>query len=142
MQVNDDPKLLNNMMDDMNNCEELYRATNYWVHYQKTFLQELLKYGLRDFRRRKGSILTSFGATDNAIKVILKPKSKIRGLGKIAAILNQFIERLPFYELSISGFDPKMVCPYFFWYVRDKFKKVGLDLEKCPTTMYGNPEDL
>jgi putative sugar O-methyltransferase len=142
MQINDDPGLLEKMICDMNNCEELYKPTNYWAYYQRTFLPELKKYGLRNFRCRQGSILTSFGATDNAIKVILQPTSKIRGLRRIANFFNRFIGYLPFFEFSISEIDPKMVCPYFYWYVKDKFRRVGLDLDKSPTSEYGNPEDL
>ena len=51
-------------MVDTHSASDLYRPTNYWSNYEETLLQELRSLGLRDFRRRKNSILTSFGATD------------------------------------------------------------------------------
>ena len=63
-QVKDDPELLKLMMKDSSTQSELYRPTKYWANYEKSFMPELLSLGLKDFRRRKNSILNTFGATD------------------------------------------------------------------------------
>ena len=62
MQVADDFELLTLMMADTAGTEMLYRPTPYWKEYERRFLPELSELGLRDFRRRHHSILTSFGA--------------------------------------------------------------------------------
>ena len=53
------------MLRDTQEGPELYRPTNYWKLYEKIFLPELKEKVLKDFRRRKGSVLSSFGATAN-----------------------------------------------------------------------------
>ena len=63
-QVVDDPQLLELMMDDIKKAPRVYQPTNYWAVYEKHFLPELFEQGLTDFRRRRNSILSSFGATD------------------------------------------------------------------------------
>lgn len=63
-QVFDDPTLLKLMMEDHKAAPALFQATQFWQRYEKLFLPELYKKGLHDFRRRKNSILASFGATD------------------------------------------------------------------------------
>ena len=64
MQLSDDLDLLMLMMDDTANAAPLYRPTQYWKEYERRFLPELRRDGLRDFRRRRGSVLSSFSATD------------------------------------------------------------------------------
>lgn len=63
-QVSDDPRILKLMMNDVKNSPNLYLPTHFWSSYERVFLPELEKYGLEDFRRRKNSVLSSFGATD------------------------------------------------------------------------------
>ena len=63
-QVKDDPELLELMINDSHSFSELYRPTNFWENYEKIFLPELKSLGLHDFRRRKNSVLSSFGGTD------------------------------------------------------------------------------
>lgn len=63
-QVIDDQELLELMMQDRTLVPDLYKPTNYWLNYEKLLLPELRREGLRDFRRRKNSVLTSFAATD------------------------------------------------------------------------------
>ena len=64
-QVSDDAGLLKLMMDDMAAAPELYRPGNYWKNYENLFVPEIANLGLRDFRRRRDSVLTTFGATDD-----------------------------------------------------------------------------
>ena len=68
MQVAVDSDLLKTMMKDTSASSDLYKPTNYWSTYEAQFLPELNKYGLHDFRRRKNSVLSSFGATDYVLR--------------------------------------------------------------------------
>ncbi|MFC1593017.1 putative sugar O-methyltransferase [Candidatus Omnitrophota bacterium] len=63
-QVLDNPQSLELMLKDIKSAEKIYQPTNYWTRYEKELVPELRKTGLRNFRRRKNSILESFGATD------------------------------------------------------------------------------
>lgn len=67
--VADDPDLLDLMMAHIDKADELDKPTNYWKVYERVFLPELKKKGWRDFRRRRHSILESFGATDTLVRV-------------------------------------------------------------------------
>ena len=53
------------MLRDTQEGSELYRPINYWELYENIFLPKLKEKGLKDFRRRKGLVLSSFGATAN-----------------------------------------------------------------------------
>jgi putative sugar O-methyltransferase len=64
VQVEDNPALLTLMLNDLRSAPEQYRPTNYWQVHERRFLPELRRLGLRDFRRRRNSVLGSFGATD------------------------------------------------------------------------------
>jgi len=81
IRVTDDMVLLEQMISDLNKCDDLYKPTNYWAHYEKQFLPELRKKELKDFRRRKDSILSSFGATDLSIQGKIKLKRSFKGVG-------------------------------------------------------------
>jgi len=63
-QVEDDFDLLCLMMKDTASADAEYRPTQYWKQYEDRFLPELRKLGLHDFRKRRKSVLSSFGATD------------------------------------------------------------------------------
>lgn len=63
-QLEDKPELLELMLNDTKNSPKLYQPTKYWYNYEKKFLPELKRLGLKDFRRRKNSIFQSFGAAD------------------------------------------------------------------------------
>jgi hypothetical protein len=66
MQVIDDPELLQLMLLDAADAPDAYKPTNFWSVLDKRLLPELQRSGLKDFRRRKNSILSTFGATDLA----------------------------------------------------------------------------
>ena len=63
--LRDDPKLLDMMLRDLAQAPPVYQPTNYWHRYNQTILPELKRLGLRSFRRRHGSYIASFGATDH-----------------------------------------------------------------------------
>jgi putative sugar O-methyltransferase len=64
LQVQDDPALLDLMLEDLHEGPELYQPGNYWANYEKLLVPELRTTGLRDFRRRRASIVNTFGAAD------------------------------------------------------------------------------
>src|SRR5689334_10215022 len=63
-QVGDDVALLDLMLADLREAPDAYRPGNYWANYERLLVPELRQLGLRDFRRRRRSVLNSFGAPD------------------------------------------------------------------------------
>jgi putative sugar O-methyltransferase len=90
-QVPDDLELLKLMLDDTNQAADIYKPTNYWSVYEKRFLPELQKLGLHNFRRRKNSVLNSFGATD-----LFSPYGI--DLLRNGLLLNQVAKKFPFWK--------------------------------------------
>ena len=142
LQVADDPELLKKMLEDQDGCNDLYKPTNYWAFYEKTFVPELEKRGLRNFRRRRTSVLNSFGATDLKIQAHMEFQPRIRGQSILTKYLNVLFNRLPFVALAVSGIDVDAVTLYFYSHVKAKLDTLEMDIDKCPTSRYGNPEDL
>lgn len=140
-QVVDDMALLNEMMSDIRSCDPLFQPTNYWAFYEKKFLPELESKGLRDFRSRKDSILSSFGASDFLPSPKLRLKRSFRGAARLGRMLSNLLESSGLFQLFIPEISPQHVTPLLFAYVESKFEKIGLDLRKCPTSDFGNPED-
>ncbi len=108
IQVKDDPELLELMMKDTYSSSKLYKPTNFWANFEKKFLPEIRNQGLKDFRKRKYSILSEFGATDlyphsdflrEPVRDRLSLKI-VRNLIKLAS-KNTHLEKL-FYRLSES----------------------------------------
>lgn len=64
IQVDSDPSLLDLMLADSKGAPACYQATNYWRFMERQLLPELRTMNLVDFRRRRKSVLASFGATD------------------------------------------------------------------------------
>jgi putative sugar O-methyltransferase len=62
--VKDDLELLHLFLEGSRESAPLYQPTNYWAVYEKKFIPELEQLGLKDFRSRSNSVLSSFGATD------------------------------------------------------------------------------
>jgi putative sugar O-methyltransferase len=63
-QLKDDFELLNLMNADMDNANELYKPTNYWAYKASFLMPNLVKEGLKDFRRKSSSVFSSFGGVD------------------------------------------------------------------------------
>lgn len=117
------------MMEDHKKAPPAFQATAFWQRYEKLFLPELYKKGLHDFRRRKNSVLASFGAADilelapNGLKIPFLTRwlsaethldfsslcfefAKIYGKLTGAKAIEEFIPSLignPRYILNISG---------------------------------------
>lgn len=143
IQVQDDLRLLNDMMIDLNRADDLYKPTNYWQVYEKLFLPELKKYGLHNFRRRGQSILLSFSGVDLLLRGRIEPRLKFKGSAKIAQLLEKVFIENPFYPINkFNLIIPECLTPYFYSYVEKKFQLAGLDLNRCPTSLFGNPEDI
>lgn len=146
-QVRDDLPLLAEMMDARFKCDPLYQPTLYWTVGERTFVRELQRVGLKDFRRRKGSTLSSFGAVDLAIKgtVRFDPPIQFRGLGIINRALLWSVQIFEKCHVTFNAnivHDPTEITKYFYRIVKDKYENMSLDIQKCPASLYGNPEDL
>jgi len=90
MQVADKPELLELMLQDLRSAPEEYRPTNYWDVHERHFLPELKRLGLHDFRRRRNSVLGSFGATD--------PDPLQIDFHASVAVSNPLTRKLPFHD--------------------------------------------
>ncbi len=151
MQVNDNFKLLKQMLSDMQTAPDIYKPTNYWAVYEKRFLPELFKLGLHDFRRRKKSILSSFRATD------LKPLLCHIDLYQRRILYNRYTRKIPFWSelLGILNIILNKVLP-----VKSDFNLGDIDLlhyefarlygqttnakpiEQLEASTLGNPEHI
>lgn len=60
-QIVDDYELLNLMIQDTNNLEGIYQPGPYWANKTKSAVNEINKFGLRDFRGMKNGAATSYG---------------------------------------------------------------------------------
>jgi len=130
------------MMADLDRCDKLDRPTNYWEHYQRHFMPELKRFGLRDFRRRPRSVLTAFGATDLQPRGTIEVTPNIPGSSRVASALNRLVAAVPGISLGVWGSAPDWHTKYFYHQVKHKFDTLGLPLTRCGTTPHGNPEDL
>ncbi|MFN0032828.1 MAG: putative sugar O-methyltransferase [Flavobacteriales bacterium] len=148
IQVADDLPLLKMMTADMKAASHYYNPTNYWAFYEKVLMPELEGQGLADFRRRKHTVLRSFGATDNIEKPLAdvrnsrllynKATRAIPGSNALFNAINRlatgFISLFPAWRQSIRQ------QPYNFC------KELGEQLGAKPLDSFsysdaGNPED-
>jgi putative sugar O-methyltransferase len=148
-QVKDEPALLSQMNTDMKSAAHFYNPTNYWSYYEKVFLPELESKGLNDFRRRRGSVLRSFGATD-LIETQLTDLRHSRLLyNKVLLSIpgwNKFIALLSSLLSAFAGLFPgwskrKRLGPFHY------ASRFGKDMEAPPLegleiSLAGNPEDV
>lgn len=142
-QVPDDRALLEQMMADMAGAPELYRPTNYWKVYENLFLPEIRKQGLHDFRRRRHSVLETFGATDLQLRGGVGARAQFKGAGRVARWLEKLAwDNALFPFRGLTDGRPEWVTSYFHAYTKKKFEAAGLNLAACPTSPCGNPEDF
>jgi len=122
-QVIDDLSLLHLMLNDARCAADIYKPTNYWSVYEKKFLPELERMGLHNFRRRKNSILTSFGATD-----LFSPFGI--DLLKNRIFLNRITRKIPFWKTFLSSINKlsNKLFPFTLPY--------NMDLEELRITAY------
>lgn len=140
-QVEDDPALLTEMMSAARRADAIYQATNYWAFLERSFLPELSRVGLTDFRRRERSVLSSFGATDLIPRSTLRVRAG-RASSRASHLLARVMRALPIVEVANGTFPPEEFTPYFYRLVAEKFSRAGLTLAACPTTRVGSPEDV
>jgi len=149
-QIEDDFELLDLMLNDTSTAPVEYQPTNYWANYEKLLIPELKKMGLKDFRRRKNSVLSSFGATDllpitgyiNHLPIWgIKSKSWLlfKYLSKIKFI-DSFFYRISSEYTGISIEDLNRLC---YEFARLYGIKTGAKpLENLEVSDFGNPESL
>lgn len=153
LQVSDNPGLLHLMLDDTARAPDIYKPTNYWAVYEDSFLPELQKLGLHDFRRRKNSILTSFGAAD-----ILPSFGQI-DLFKSRIFNNRITRKIPFWLrfLCLQNYLLNKILPIAtpydikiedleqlsYEFVRMQGEKVeAKSIDEFEASLIGNPEDI
>lgn len=141
IQVDDEMEILERMIEVTESADVLLRPGNYWANYQKRFLRELRRHGLRDFRRRRNSTLQSFGAVD------IDPYPEVavflpKGGGFLGRALTRMIELLPRMGLRIAGLSTEGLIRYGVWRTRQAFAEKGLDIAPCRTDRIGNPRDV
>ncbi len=151
--VLDNPQLLKLMLEDTAHAPDIYKPTNYWSVYEKKFLPELQTLGLHDFRRRKNSILPSFGATDLATSI-----SQI-DLFKSRVFNNRITRKIPFWLkfLSFQSYLLNKILPITnpynikiedlkrlsYEFVRMQGEKVkAKSIDEFEASLVGNPEDI
>ncbi|HET6460177.1 MAG TPA: hypothetical protein VFG29_05250 [Syntrophales bacterium] len=108
-QVDDNPELLRRMCEAISRAPLCFQPTNYWKSYEKSFLPELYNKGLKDFRRRQDSILSSFGAVDLLFLSQIQWRFPLRG----QRLINKPIRKL-LKCLFRSGLEE---TEYFHWLV-------------------------
>jgi len=147
-QVKDDPILLDQMMNDVLQVSELYRPTNYWSFYEKELLPELKSLGLRNFRRRKNSSLSSFGATDLLPYSQFQRKSskgKLRILNFLIKLAlkdentRKILSKISKANLGVNYSDINHLC---YEFAKNYGKNTtAKPLDNFEASLVGNPED-
>lgn len=148
-QVKDDINLLKLMMNDRKKSKFLYKPTNYWLNYEKLLINELNNFGLYNFRRRRNSVLSSFGATDltimsqslNRLSIWKRPLSfKILNLLYGITSIRKIIEKL---SRTISGFNYYNIRRLLYEFAKIYGKLNGAEpIESFEASSVGSPEDL
>lgn len=144
IQVKDDLKLLELMIQDSLSADSLYTASNFWLFYEKQIIDELRTKDLKDFRRRENSHLGDFGAVDshwifapidNSLKglylkfslLIFKMKGKIKTI-KQSGIQDFFSTKSNYLNL------------YLYELAKSYGKKCGAkSIEQFEADLVGNP---
>lgn len=147
-QLKDDPELLKIMLKDINTGSDLYKPTNYWINYEKIFLPELQSLGLKDFRRRKNSVLSSFGATDLLPFTLLRRSNSLKN--RLMRVIHNFVKLrakihrlLKHNEIKYSSFGNYDLDLFFYRQAKSFGEKNGAEsIQKFEGSDIGNPEDV
>lgn len=150
-QVRDDPELLDLMLSDMAAAPALYQPTNYWRSYVARGVAELRAIGLRDFRRRRDSVLGSFGATD-IFPWVYRRKPRHAG-HPVASVAKAMIELLAdcswgpvrtamrYAALAVAGADDEDLLTACYEAARAAGEAAGArPLEAWTSSRVGNPD--
>ena len=149
-QVIDNPDLLRLMLDDSKSIPEIYKTTNYWEFNKDKFITELLEKGLKDFRQRRNSRLSGFGATD------LSPEWMIDLRNNAPIFSNRLINKLPFRLVLLTSINNILeriigLSPSYYRYVKNspyitsniEGEKAGANsVDSFEASLTGNPEDV
>jgi putative sugar O-methyltransferase len=153
-QAADRPDLLRLLLEDASKAPGLFQPTNYWAGFKAKALAELEQCGLTDFRRRSGSVLSGFGATDTrAEHVIDMTDIKVRNKSLLA---NRYTQRIPGWLAVQKGLNQALsrtvqVLPGCMEYLRQSkyatTKREGersgaRSLDQYESSLVGNPEDV
>ena len=138
--VLDDAALLDRMMAGLAEADPKYQPTNYWQLYQAPVLDELRDLGLSGFRRRRHTLLDTFGATDTLARAEIAVGG--RWSARLSPIARKVFDAIPGVEAAVSGLAPGEITAYFFERVREKCATAGLDMARLGTSAIGDPEDL
>jgi putative sugar O-methyltransferase len=87
-------------------------------------------------------VLSSFGATDLLPHGAIEVSPAVPASARIAAALSRLVWRTPYLSLRVWGVNNDSFTRYFYYHVKQKFERAGLQLAQCGTTAHGNPEDL
>lgn len=141
-QVKDDRALLDLMIADNRSAPLLYQATQFWQSYEKPFLPELYSQGLNNFRKRKNSVLASFGATDffEDIEIDIRAHRFFRHVSlKIIYLINGFLNRhIPIRRGEV---DLIHLTSLYYEFVKMRGRETGAKpIEKLTPSLVGNPK--
>ena len=141
-QVDDDLELLELMMQDRMHSSDLFQPHERWLNFEKSLLPELRTLGLRDFRRRKNSVLSRFGATDllpkshytdNTLVKIIQSLLKVKKIEKLCSIISK----------TTSGVDLKDSRLLHYELAKVYGEKNGAkSIRELEASTVGNPEDV
>jgi len=140
IQIEDDRALLDLMLADMKQSEVYFQPTHLWRFYETKFLPELRAKGLKDFRRRRHSVLGSFGGTDPFVRPFWSRRDMLTNWKIVQKLMNRLFPVNP-----SSGNNPLMrnfFAERHYWRVKDKFRQINMDIRNCPTSYFGNPEGI
>lgn len=128
----DDPELLRLMLRDLEGAPEVYKATNYWANYARRFVPELFAQGLAAFRRRRGSVLSSFGATDFA------PTFGRVELARSRLFWNRLLKHIPGWKHLLAQASAKLNQPGLSPVVSDVYGYTVNDLQESAFLLAAN----
>ena len=100
----------------MKKVSDFYKPTYFWSVYEKRFLPELKKLGLKDFRRRKNTILSSFHGTDlkpSLLSLNKFPKGKLNFLFRQVLRLKKtqrHFDSMSSINLGVNNNDLNFLC--------------------------------
>lgn len=137
-QIEDDCELLNLMVDDSKNYPGIYRPGPYWFNKTKSAVNELRKYGLKDFRGMVSGAGTSFA--DNAYV----DKRGSYNFGVLSIFSNLFRHLYPFnrffasqVNLTVSYFEEAKKFKHLYLKSNDRVKHLLLKYDLSFDTIKG-----